>query len=267
MSGIGRWVSSHVGVVVAGLVVLAFVTAGSVARCTAVHAPEKSELTPEEEADEKLGSDFKALRKSYSDVTKEALALISSNVWVDAAGTTVVEPTGRAILTRSQGEESWEAYAVVASTRRTVTESGVTSSATTLCLQTSEWCDLATLTVPSSSGGGVPAAPTLWCPSVCGGSELTLSAALKRVTLDGPDESILAARGTSLAEAQAKVAEWCGTWRPTATTATWGKLVEEDHEGRAYRLYYKLDDSRGTNVRLSIGMDDGAISVEEGGRQ
>lgn len=267
MAGIGRWASAHVGAVVAIAVALAFVTAGSVARCTAIHAPAEAEQTPEDVVDEELADDVRALRSSYTDVTKEAIGLLASNVWVDVGGTTIVEPTGRAILVRSQGEESWEAYAVTASARRTVTEGGVTSTVTTLCVQTPEWCDLATVIVPSASGTDAPAPPTLWCPSICGGSELTLSAALKEVTLEGPEESVLAARGTNLSDVRAAIAAWCGTWRPTATTATWDKVVEEDHEQRTYRIGYKLDDARGTSVTLSIGMDDHALAVEEGGRR
>lgn len=95
----------------------------------------------------------------------------------------------------------------------------------------------------------------------------TLSAALKEVTLEGPDDPILSARGTSLDAARAAIASWCGTWRPTATTATWDKVVEEDHDERAYRIGYKLDDARSTFVTLVIGMDDHALTVEEGGRR
>ena len=93
------------------------------------------------------------------------------------------------------------------------------------------------------------------------------SAALKEVTPEGPEESVLAARGASLSDARAAIAAWCGTWRPTATTATWDKVVEEDHEQRVYRVGYKPDDARGTSVTLSIGMDDHALTVEEGGRR
>jgi hypothetical protein len=268
MSGMGRWVSSHVGVVVVMLLLLAFVVAGSVVRCTAIHAPQEVERTQEDLADEELSGELRALRKTYTDVTKEAVGLLAANVWVDATGTSVVEPTERAVLTRSQGDETWEAYVVRASARRTVTEDGTTSTVTTLCLQTPEWCDLATVTLPSASGQNeAPQTATLWCPAICGGSELTLSPALKQIEVEGPSEEILSARGTSLAKVRGKMAEWCGTWRPTATTATWGKIVEEDHEERTYKLYYKLDDSRGTSVTLSIGMDDGKLAVEEGGRQ
>ena len=232
-----------------------------------VHAPEEVEQTPEDVAHAEFPDELKSLCASYTDITKEAIALLASNVWVDGGGTTVVTPTDRVMAIRAQGEESWEAYVVMASARRTVTEGGTTSEVTTLCLQTPEWCDLATVTFPSSSGADEPAAPTLWCPSICGGSELTLSVALKEVTLEGPDDSILSARGTSLLKARATIASWCGTWRPTATTATWDKVVEEDHEQRTYRIGYKLDDARGTSVTLSIGMDDHALAVEEGGRR
>lgn len=266
MGGFGRWASSHTGTLVAILIVLAFVVAGSVARCTAIHVPEEVERTPEDLADDELPTEDRALRKSYDDVTKEALGLLSSNAWVDTAGSTVVEPTAKSIHVRTKGDDSWVAFVVTASARKTVTEEGVTSAVTTLCLKTPEWCDLATLTVPSTSAAeGEPRAPTLWCPSICGGSELTLSAALKDIEIDGPEEAVLATRGTSLEAVRAKVAKWCGTWRPTATMASWTKIIEEDHEERVWRLRYKLDDQRGTTVTLSIGMDDGKLAIEEGG--
>lgn len=71
-------------------------------------------------------------------------------------------------------------------------------------------------------------------------------------------------RGTNPEAFRAAIAKWCATWRPTATKAVWKKVTEEDHEQRAYRHRYKLDDQRGTTVALSIGMDDGGLTIEDG---
>ena len=102
--------------------------------------------------------------------------------------------------------------------RKSVANEGATSAVTTLCLGTSEWTDIATLTVPQ--GGDAGAYATFQCPSVCGGSALTLSPVLKEVALDSPDDAVLEARGTTRETAEAAMAEWCALWRPTATTAT-----------------------------------------------
>lgn len=266
MGGLARWASAHTGAIALLAIVLAFVTAGSVARCQAIHAPSDAEDadSPERLAEEELPDEARALRKSYTDVTKEALGMLAANAWADGQGTAVVTFTGLAIRTATQGGEEWEAYAVAASARRSVTTEGVTSTVTTLCLGTSEWCDIATLTVPT--GGDAGAYATFQCPSICGGSVLTLSPALKVVTLDGPDDAVLEAHGTTRDTAEAAMAEWCALWRPTATTATWTKVAEEDHEKRTYSLFYELDDQRSSGVALVVGMDDGALSVEEGGR-
>lgn len=267
MMGVREWTSSHVGAIVAALVVLAFVVAGSVARCTAIHAPDEAERqTPEDIADDELSDELKSLRRGYSDTTKEALGLLAANVWVDESDTSVVTFTDRAILTRAQGDESWEAYAVMTSAKRTP-NSSENATVTTLCLQTPEWCELATVTVPSSTDSeGTPALPTFWCPDVCGGSVLTLSPALKEVEVNGPPEALLAAQGISQEVVRVTLAQWCATWRPTATMATWDQTVEADYEARTTKIAYKLDDRRGTTATLSISMDDGSISVEEGER-
>lgn len=266
MGGLARWASAHTGAVVLVAIVLAFVTAGSVARCQAIHAPSDAEdaQSPENLAEEELPDEMRALRKTYTDVTKEALGMLAANAWADGQGTAVVTFTDRAIRTTTQGGEEWEAYAVSASARKSVTDEGAASAVTTLCLGTSEWTDIATLTVPQ--GGDAGAYATFQCPSVCGGSALTLSPALKEVALDGPDDAVLEARGTTREAAEAAMAEWCALWRPTATTATWTRVVEEDHGERTHRLFFELDDQRASNVTLVVGMDDGSLSVEEGGR-
>ena len=89
---------------------------------------------------------------------------------------------------------------------------------------------------------------------------------LKELTLDGPSDDYLKARNTSHAEAEAMLAQWCALWRPTATTASWSGVVEEDHEAREVRIFYELDDRRGSSVTLVVGMDDNELSVEEGGQ-
>ena len=174
MGGVGRWVSAHAGAMTAIAVLIAFVTASSVARCCAIHAPaEEEELSPETIADEGLPSEAKALRKSYSDTTLEALGMLTANVWVDGQGTSVATFTGRPICVRTRGDESWTAYVVMASSRKALTTDGSTSTVTTLCMETPEWTEIATLTVPSAAADGGYA--TFQCPSLCGGSELALS--------------------------------------------------------------------------------------------
>ena len=265
MGGLGRWAADHAGTVVGVALLLALATASSVARCCAIHPSEVEEQrSPDAVADDELPEGTRALRKSYTDVTKEALALLAANVWADGQGTSVVTFTDRAMCTTSQGGESWEAYAVVASSRRTVAQGQSNATVTTLCVATAEWADIATLTVPSAGGDGAYA--TFSCPSICGGGELTLSPALKEVTIDGPDDGALEARGTSRESVEAALAQWCALWRPTATAATWTKVIEEDYGNRAYRIFYELDDRRNSDVTLVVGMDDGSLSVEEGGR-
>jgi hypothetical protein len=260
------WASDHSGAIFGFLVAMTLVVSGSVVRCTAIHAPGADTPTAEEVAEGELDEGIRDLRKGYTTETKEALALIGSNVWVDSGGTTVVEPTEKAILTRSGDTESCEAYAVCASMRESASKDGVPTTVTTLCVETNEWTDIAVLTVPAQADGTAPAPATLRCPSICGGATLTLSAALKDVTLDGPDPAILEARGTTTDTVRSLVSSWCGTWRPTATTAVWDRVVEEDHESRTYRVSYRLDDQRQTAVTVSIPMDGGEPWVEEGGR-
>lgn len=266
MGGVGRWASAHSGAILAMAIAIALVTAGSVVRCRAIHAPEGSEeqQSPETLADEELPDETRSLRESYASDTREALGLLAANVWTDGSGAAVATFTDRAIHVITQGDEEWTAYAVRASRRKTTTTDGTTSSVTTLCLETAEWTDIATLTAPPTGDGERLA--TFQCPSVCGGSELTLSPALKEVSLDGPPDAYLEARGTSRPEAESALAQWCALWHPTATTATWTQVVEEDHAERVCRIYYELDDRRGSAVTLVVSMDDGTLSVEEGGR-
>ena len=120
--------------------------------------------------------------------------------------------------------------------RKSVTDEDAASTVTTLCLSTSEWTDIATLTV--QQGGDAGAYATFQCPSVCGGSALTLSPVLKEVALDSPDDAVLEARGTTRETAEAAMAEWCALWRPTAATTTGTRVVEEDHEERTHRLFF-----------------------------
>lgn len=266
MGGIGRWASAHSGAIVAAAIVVALVTTGSVARCHAIHAPADAEdqQSPDALAEDELPEEARSLRGSYTGDTREALGLLAANVWTDGSGTSAVTFTDRAIHVIAQGGEDWTAFAVRASRRKTVTADGATSSVTTLCIETAEWTDIAVLTVPSAPDGTSLA--TFQCPSVCGGSELTLSPALKEVAVDGPSDAYLEARDTSRAEVTAALAQWCALWRPTATTATWTEVVEEDHAERVCRIYYELDDRHSSKVTLVVGMDDGALSVEEGGR-
>jgi hypothetical protein len=260
------WVSDHSGAIFGFLVAMTLVVSGSVVRCTAIHAPGADTPTAEEVAESELDDDIRDLRKGYTAETKEALALIGSNVWVGTDGTTVVEPTEKAILTRAGDTESCEAYAVCASMRESVSKDGVPTTVTTMCVETNEWTDIAVLTVPAAMDGNPPAPATLKCPSICGGATLTLSAACKDVTLDGPDRAILEARGTTPEAVRSLVSSWCGTWRPTATTATWDRVVEEDHDKRAFRFSYTLDDARKTAVTVSVPMDGSEPTVGEGGR-
>ena len=262
------WASRHGRAIAAASVAAALVTAGSVARCAAVHAPaEAAERTPQELADLRLDEGLKALRASYDDVTKEAIALLAANVWVDADGATVVTLTDRALRVRARGADEWLAYAVTASARRDAPTGGAPARETTLCVETPEWRELATLTVPAATGDGPAAPATLRCAGIAGGAELSLSPALKDVEADGPGDELLAPRGTDLAGVRAALAAWCGAWRPTATTATWDRAIVEDHDRRAWLLGYRLDDRRATTVTVAIPMAAGeAISVEEGGR-
>lgn len=68
--------------------------------------------------------------------------------------------------------------------RKSVTDEGATSTVTTLCLDTSEWTDIAALTVPQ--GGDAGAYATFQRPSVCGGSALTLSPPSRRSRWTAP---------------------------------------------------------------------------------
>lgn len=266
MGGFGRWASAHSGAIVAAIIAIAFVTAGSIARCQAIHAPADAgeQQSPETLADEELPEEAKSLRKSYTSDTREALGLLAANVWTDGSGTVAVTFTDRAIHVVTQGDEDWAAFAVRASRKKTTTDDEATSNVTTLCIETSEWTDIAMLTAPSTGDGERLA--TFQCPSVCGGSELTLSPALKEVSVDGPSDAYLDARGTSRPKVEATLARWCALWRPTATTATWTEVVEENHNERVCRIYYELDDRRDSKVTVVVGMDDGTLSVEEGGR-
>lgn len=264
--GVGRWVSSHVGAAVAVSVLVAFACASSVARCCAIHPPEGDGdgQSPEALAEEDLPAAMRSLRSSYTDVTKEALGMLAANVWVDGQGTAAVRLTDRAIRVTTAGNDRWEAYAVAASARRSSEAGGTPATVTTLCIGTAEWCDIATLTVPQQGEAGSYA--TFQCPSVCGGAELALSPELKDVSLDGPPDALLEARGTTREAAEEALAAWCALWRPTATTATWAKVVEEDHEEGACKIYFELDDRRSSAVTLSVPMGGGALEVEEGGR-
>lgn len=258
-----RWVGAHVGATVAVAALLAFACASSFARCCAVHAPtgDGSAEAPDESAERELPDAMRALRGSYTDVTREAIALLEANAWADQQGTAVVTFTDRAMRTATQGGEEWLAYAVAASARARA-EDGAPRTVTTLCLGTAEWVDIATIEVPDAADGAGTA--TFRCPSVCGGSPLALSPALKEVSLDGPGDDVLAACGTTREAASVTLAQWCALWRPTATAASWDGIVEQDLARGECRLRYALDDARGTAVTLAIATGDGAVSVREG---
>ena len=65
------------------------------ARCCAIHPPggQDDGQGPEALAEEELPAAMRALRSSYTDVTKEALATLAANVWVDGQGTAAVRLT------------------------------------------------------------------------------------------------------------------------------------------------------------------------------
>ena len=262
--GIANWVTEHVGVTIALVSALAFVGASSAARIAAVHgAPAAAaEVTPEEEAMASEPASFAATRATYSSETKDALAYLVANAWADAPGTTVVTFTDRAIHTVSGGDERWEPYVVLASNARRSPD-GATMR--TLCLETTDAHELATLTVPAEGPSDeTQVHATLACPAIADGAELTAAPELKPLAVETPDGDVLAACGTTPEGLADALALWCSVHRPTATAATWAKRVTGDYGGRCWEIPFDLDDRRATTVTVTVGMDDHAIDVREG---
>lgn len=203
-----------------------------------------------------------ALRKEHTDTTKEALAYLAANVWVDAGETTAVDFTDGLIHTRSAGEETWEPFAVCSSVRH---QRGSDATIWSLAVETPTWREICTLTVPAPPGPErPPARPSLSCRGIASGAALEASRDLMPLILSGPDQATLEAHRTTPEAVRRALATWCADWRPTATTATWDGTILEDFEERVWEVHFGLDDVRASAVTAAVPMDGGDIEVREG---
>lgn len=265
MGRLSKFASGHVGVTIAAAVAASFACASLVARTIAVHAPAAADPTARELPSAEPNERLDELREAHTPTTAEALDYLTAGVWVSGDGTLVVEWTDELVCVRERGRESCEPFAVTASERRQATGPGV-AGVWTLCVETPDWTDIATLTVPAQAQPGTPAAsPTLACRSLAP-SDLEASRELRTLVVEGPDEATLEGCGTSAEELGPALAGWVADWHPTAERATWDRTVLEDRDRGVFEVGYVLDDRRQTSVTVSVSMEDHEIEIREGRR-
>ena len=252
-------VRDHVGLTVAALSLVTFVSASVCVRATmpAGAVAQEARATPAEEARASLPGRLASRRASYDTVTEDALALLEANAWCDARGTTVLTFEDDAYRLVRGGEEGWVGFAVTAAERRPSADGS--AQVTTLCVETAADAHIATLEVPRA-----PQAPTLRCAGIAGDAVLSPAPELREIALDGPPDAVLEPHGATVEGVRRALAAWACTWRPTATAASWGGTVTEDHARRECLVPFRLDDRQATAVVVSVSMDDGTLEVREG---
>ena len=273
MEGFKKIVSEHVGALIAAVALLAFVVAGSVARCSAIHAPSDAAAQEEEsegggdgaseaEALSRLDPGLARVRDGYDSDTEEVVALLAANLWSDASDAHVMRFTDRAMVSQDGDEDAWLAYVVTAVRKESAGSGADAATRWHLCVETPDWTSIATISQPAAEDGDV----TLACEEMAHGAQLLLTEPSEELEIDGPEEAQLAEHGTDRETVGGALTRWCARSHPTATKATWTGVIEEDHKENVTNIYYSTDGRTRMDVVVRVSMDTGEATCERGSR-